>query len=250
MKSFVLNLNQFVKKIKEKKEFSSIADLVILRLIKEKSLSNKISTLSAAEQKTLLKEIRAELRFLSGQYRFSSKDQTLNTHTSTLEREQDYSLLLKLIKSLNPKSILDLGCGLNPLVISKKFPKVTYHASDINESDLILIKNYFNSNKIKGKTFVYDLQDLTKPLPKVDLCLLLKVLDVVDKNDHKISENILRKVKAKNFIVSFATRKLSGKKMNRPKRIWFEKMIQRLNFSSTKEQTQNECFYILTPRTS
>ena len=167
----------------------------------------------------------------------------LKTHSSTSERLDFYPVLKKKILDLKIKSILDLGCGLNPLVLSSK--NVEYFASDINERELSIIKEYFKKNKINGKTFVYDLRNISNDLPKTDLALLLKVLDVVSKNDRKLSEKIILSIKSKYSIVSFSIKKISGQRMNFPERKWFEKILLRNKFKFEKLYSKNEVFYFL-----
>ena len=166
----------------------------------------------------------------------------MQTHTSTSERLDFYPKLKKIIYELEPNSILDLGCGLNPLTLSKK--GIKYYASDIKEDELEMVKKFFKRNKIEGKTFIQDLRRDISNLPEADLCIIFKVLDVIEKKSHKFSEKILRTVKCKYFLVSFATKKLSGKSMKSPRRIWFEKILEKLNYSYKKFSSDNEIFYL------
>ena len=53
--------------------------------------------------------------------------------------------LKEIIKKLNPKSILDLGCGINPLALAEK--GVKYYASDINSEDLNIVREFFKNYK-------------------------------------------------------------------------------------------------------
>jgi len=250
----LLMKKQLILKIKEKKELSGIEDSVV-----EKTLNNYLEKyrinfekISKKEMKLIVKEVRAVLRNIVGQYRASlkSKEKLLNsnsihkllsTHSSTKERMPHYTELKEKISEINPKSILDLGCGLNPIALANK--KIKYYASDINEEDLEIIKKYFSKNKFKGQVFVHDLTQTEKTLPKADLCLLFKVLDVIDTKNHTLSKEIIIKTPCKAFLVSFATKKLSGKSMSSPKRFWFENLLMRLKIKFEKFSTNNEVFY-------
>ncbi|MEI6849641.1 MAG: hypothetical protein WCK29_01255, partial [archaeon] len=175
-----------------------------------------------------------------------SIEELLETHNSTKERLADYPIIKDLILKLNPKSILDLGCGLNPLALLDTIKNMEYYASDINENDLELINKYFRLNNIKGKAFVYDLRTIgSEKLPCADLCIIFKVLDIIEKKGHRLAEKILSSVDSKQFLVSFATRKLSNKPMNRPKRGWFEYLLKRLNYSFEILELGNEVIYII-----
>ncbi|MFH1425726.1 MAG: hypothetical protein ABIG28_03320 [archaeon] len=243
---------EILKKIKQKKELSGTADSVV-----EETLNNyitkynlSISNLPSRQLKIIIKEVRAKLRSLTGQFQKTSKNRAnflsspkalLKTHTSTAERIKGYSKLKSIIKKINPQSILDLGCGLNPIALASK--KTKYYASDIKEDELDIIKQFFKKNKINGKTFVYDLRKISKQdLPKADLCLIFKVLDIIDKN---LSEKIILSIPCKKIMVSFSTIKISGKRMNHPKRIWFEKILERKELKYKKFQIDNEVFYLI-----
>jgi hypothetical protein len=248
--------SEIVQKIKQKKELSGVSDNVV-----QYSLSNYLSKyklsldlLSQSELKIIVKDIRAELRNLVGRFQISKKepnnkftnkelDSLLKTHTSTAERLEFYPELKKLISSLHVNSILDLACGLNPLALANK--EVKYYASDINEKELVIIKDFFLKKGIRGEVFVYDLRKLKDDLPKADLCLLFKILDIIDDKKHKTTENILSKIPCKKVLVSFSTKKLSGKRMSYPNRLWFEKMLQRYKYPFRKIETDNEVFYLI-----
>lgn len=138
---------------------------------------------------------------------------------------------------------MDLACGLNPLALATS--GVKYYASDIKEDELILIKKYFEKNKIKGKTFIYDIRKIKQDLPKADLCLLFKVLDIIEKKGHKLAEKILKTVECKTILVSFPTKKLSGRPMRHPERKWLEKLLNRLNYPFKIFRSENEIFYLI-----
>ena len=167
----------------------------------------------------------------------------LDTHTSTKERLEDYQSLKDKITPLQVNSILDLGCGINPIALASK--EINYSATDINEDDLKLIKIYFKTNKIQGEVFTYDLRALKNPLPKADLCLLLKVFDVLETKGHKLAEKIINFIQCKYILISFSTKTLSGKPMNHPQRGWIERLLKRLNYKYECFKTKNEIFYLV-----
>jgi len=255
MKQIRYTKKDLLKKIKEKKELSGLADIVIEEAVKDytKKYNIQLKTLSTKQIRTIVKEIRAELRLLTGRFQKTQKKKIeffksnqikklLETHTSTTERLDFYPELKKIISSLKVKSILDLGCGLNPLVLANS--KIIYYASDIKEDELSLIKLFFEKNNFHGRTFFYDLRKIKNNLPKTDLCLIFKVLDILQ-NNHTIAEKILKKVHCKYFLISFPTKKLSGKPMSYPRRIWFERILTNLNLHFKKFSTSNEVFYLI-----
>jgi len=250
-----ITAKEIIRIVKKKKELTGLADPLVRDVLNKFVHKHNISfsNLSEKEKKLIVKEVRSTLRLLAGRFRKSKKDKMallrsgdikslLNTHSSTAERLGFYPEFRKIIISMNPSSILDLGCGLNPIALSLK--EVTYYASDINTEDLSIVSAYFKKNKLNGKTFVFDLQKMEHKLPKTDIALLLKLLDVVDPK-HKLTENILKKIPSNRLIVSFSTRKLSGKKMNFPRRYWFEKILSKLSYKYSKKSTDNEVFYFI-----
>lgn len=247
-----------IKKIKEKKELADVADEVVLDILNSilKKYSLSLANLREKEIKLLIKEVRANLRYYTGQFQKKSKQrqelseqnnihELLKTHSSTQERLSDYPFIEKLLSELNVHSILDLGCGLNPLAIAKK--EYIYYAADIKEDELKIVESFFRKNNISGKTFVCDLRKIRGcSLPSADVCLLFKVLDIIDLKGHANAAAVLDSVHCKHIIASFPSRKLSGKKMNRPHRAWFEKMLSSKGLSYKRFDTSNEIFYVIT----
>jgi len=168
----------------------------------------------------------------------------LKTHSSTKERLNDYIKLIKLIRKYNPRSILDLGCGINPIAIADKFPKTSYYAHDIKQDELKLIDLFFKSHKIAGKTYLKDITKI-KNLPNTDICIVFKVLDIIETKGHEKAKNILQKIQSKKIIVSFSTITLSGKPMNSPRRLWFENLLNSLGYKFNIMRTRNEVFYFI-----
>lgn len=251
-----MEIESLVRKIKKKKELSGLTDEIVEDFLEEYSKKYNLSfkALSPKEEKIIIKEIRSALRNLTGMFQKSQKDRArlleeekieelLDTHASTRERIDFYPNLKKKISLLKVKSILDLGCGLNPIALATS--KVKYFASDIREDELSLIEKYFKKNKIKGRTFTCDLRKIPSNLPKADLCIIFKVLDIIDDKKHTFSKEIIEKVPCSKILVSFATKKLSGKPMNHPRRIWFEEILENLNLSYKTFSSENEVFYLI-----
>ena len=248
---------RIVRKILEKKELSLIDPRLVEKALSLYLKKNRflIEKLSAAQLKIVIKDIRASLRESVGRFQIGIKDRErlleigeiqklLNTHSSTKERIDFYPTLKEIIRKTGAKSILDLGCGINPLALADL--KVKYYASDINLSDLNLVKNFFEKKKIDGEVFICDLTKIENcKLPEVDLVLLLKVFDILGKEDYKIAKRVLEAIKSKHLIISFSTRTLSGKKMNRPRRLWFEKLLNSSFYRFDTLSSANEIFYLV-----
>jgi|GEM_PF-903453 len=249
-----------VKKIKQKKELSGLSEKLVLDvlnayLLKNNLPANKLSSLSEKGLKIIVKDVRADLRRFSGQYQSSSMDfrkklillkegkirELLMSHSSTKERLDFYPELKKIIESLEVKSILDIGCGLNPLALAS--PALEYYAIDIKEDEIHLIERFFIANKIKGSAFVHDIRAGASSLPKAGLCLLFKILDILD--NHKTAEKIILEVQCKYVLISFPTRTLSGKPMNHVRRPWLERILKKLDLPFKNFKSENEIFYLI-----
>lgn len=251
-----MDFSSLVKRIQQKKELRGINSSLILEKVQDYIRKRKINldSLKESQVKQLVKDIRAALRISSGRFRYSFShslnllekneiEKLLSRHSSTKERLSGYFILKKEIDKLNPKSILDLGCGINPIAIAK--PGILYFASDINEEDLKLVSLFFEKNGIKGNVFFHDLRKSSDSLPNADVCLLLKVFDVLETKGHKLAEVLLKSIPCPVVIVSFSTKTLSGKPMNHPQRGWIERLSTRLNYSFSTFKISNEIFYII-----
>jgi len=275
-------LDKLIQDIKKKKELSGIYDRFveteILKLLKQdkKALQTILQEKTKSESyKQIIKSVRAVLRKVYGAFQVEDSfrrktllkelsavesnseeyllihKKLLLTHASTKERLQDYEIIYRKIfaKTGHPKTILDLGCGLNPVSIPfMNLKKVHYIASDINKDDLRFIEDYFGIEGIDGETMHLDLKkkDAAKKIPKADVCFLFKVLDPLEQSkSHKLSEILIQAIPAKWIVVSFATRTVAGKAMRYPERGWIERMLDRINYKYTKFKTSNEIFYII-----
>lgn len=254
-----MELISIVKEIKKKKELRGLADNIVEDALNFVLKSNgmtlhKLQELSSRDLKIILKEVRLRLRLAHGRFQISYKDKSgllekegekklLETHSSTKERLGDYSMIKSLLSSLNVKSILDLGCGMNPIALASS--QAEYFASDINEEELTLINKYFRENHIRGRAFFFNLEksDISL-LPKSDICLILKVLDILN-GKRKIAFELLAKCRCNYFLVSFPTKKLSGKPMGSPKRKWFESIVTHFTYEYKTFETKSEIFYLI-----
>jgi len=239
-----MNLSELINKIKDKRELQGVPLKIVSgeleTYLKKENIS--LTNLKEKDAKIVVSAVRASLRRMTGQFRLNNKNEDIKNHKSSKEREQLYLSLNNLVFELNIKSILDLGCGLNPLYLAKK--NIFYRAYDINESDLAKIKEYFHKNGIHGETKLFDLRYAEEPFPQADLCFILKVFDTIEKRGHKLAEKIINRISSKYIIVSFATRTLSGKAMNHPQRGWIERLLFRLGFAYISFRGENEVFYL------
>lgn len=252
-----------VAAIKRKKELRGLSDTFVEKEVAAYKLRNpKVSFANPRSQefKQAVKEIRSRLRKVYGLFReeapvlknLSHEEQImidiLNSHASTRERLPYYRDLYQQIWKITkkPKKILDVGCGINPF----SFPfmglkKVEYYCYDLSDEETAAVNKYFSLIKVNGKALVRDVLTLQR-FPKVDVVFLWKMTDMLDQGKgHKRTENVLTKFNASFVVVSFATKTMSGKAMNVPRRPWFERLCNRLSWQWTTLEFPNELFYVV-----
>ena len=199
--------------------------------LKKKYAENK---LKKSDEKIIIKNVRNNLNKVYGQFWFQ------NDHKSNIERKEFVDELYNKIFSITgkPKIVLDLGAGLNVL---DYFNNIYYYAAELTGKDCDLIKKYMKENKIKGEVIKKNLL-IDREFPKSDVCFMFKILDFFN---HKISEELVKCVNVKYLVVSFSTKTIKNKRMNYPRRGWFEIMLKRLNFKFKKLSFSNEVFYVV-----
>lgn len=201
----------------------------------------------------------------------------LLTNKSAKERIEYYEDIYKKIFEITgePKTIVDLGCGLNPFSFifmnlghrSVSYPqgtrtssrpklrnagrKVNYYAYDIDDEDISFINEYFYlmKKKISGKAEILNLSSANEKeiqkIPEADVCFMFKLADVLDRENHKQSEKIIKNLNSDYIVVSFSKKTLAGNKMNFPYRGWIEKMLERIGLEFNKIDFENEIFYVI-----
>ena len=264
-------INELLVEVKQNKKYKTISDEIVSNEIKN-YLSKKNLTKTTKKD---IKEIRNLLHksYASFQTKKKNKIQDylneltknpddkeitnklLSVTLSTKERLNNYQYIYKEILKITgkPKIILDLGAGFNlfsfPLM---NLSMVEYYSYDINEKDMENLNIYYKIMKdrgLYGKAAILDLRDLREisKLPTSDMIFLFKVIDILDKVNHKPSEELIKRLiqKTKFIIASFATKTITRKSMNFPNRKWFELMLERNNLKFQIIKTENEIFYII-----
>lgn len=181
-------------------------------------------------------------------------EKILSTSVSSKERLKDYLTLYENIFAITgkPSKIVDLGSGINPLSFCyMDIDRVDYHAYEIDDKDVGFLNDYFALMKkysgLRGKAEIVNLlkiENINK-IPSSDVCFMFKLVDILDKKGHKLSEELIKKVKARWVVVSFSTKTVSGKKMNYPERGWIERMLDRIGYRFDKINLDNEMFYLI-----
>jgi len=261
-----------IKDIKAKQELRTLSDAYLEKKIEEYVKTHPsiktLETISRRDRTIMIKRIRESCRKAYGMFSTKKRkkrdkllneyaknpnslnlQELMNTHKSTKERWAIYSTIFEKIFAITgkPSSILDLGCGMNPLAFSfMNLEKVDYHAYDLSLEDLEFIKEFYKV--IKQKITIKEV-DLLEPkkisFPKTDIVFMLKLLDHIDLHrNHRLSEELLKQLKAKKLVISFSAKTLSYKPMRHPQRGWIERLLNRLRYRWDVIQTNGEIFYI------
>lgn len=276
-------LAQILQQVKSHKKYKNLDDNLIINEIKQYLKSNPKATVN----KQTIKEIRAKLHRLYSSYQtkkkkkadailanlkqaISGKDRQdrqnpkevlkvtnklLSLTLSTKERLSDYQHIYKEIFKITgkPKTILDLGAGLNPLSFPlMNLDSLTYYSYDIDKQDIKLLNKYFKIMKARGligKALILDVRNLSKVsfIPSSNIVFIFKLIDLIDTKKKKISEELIKTLikKTKFIIASFATQTLTRKSMKLPKRRGFELMLERIGLKFKTIKTSNEIFYVI-----
>jgi len=290
-------MDRIISDIKEKRELMPMDEHYVRNLVlKELNANAKLTGFfierenkkleKAADYKTFVKKIRAELRKAYGMFQKKSAanreelfeelkaqlaktnnvgktlevhSEILRTHVSSFERMPFYDVVYGDIWKITgiPRSIIDLGCGLNPF----SFPwmnlrNIDYYASELNAEDVKFLNRYFDlmeSQGLYGKAIQQNLADIMvneeifKSFPQCDVALLFKLLDSIKiaGKSKNFDEKILTKVPAKWLVVSFATKTIGAKVMRVVKRDWLEKLCERHGWEFKRLDYENEIFYVI-----
>jgi 16S rRNA (guanine(1405)-N(7))-methyltransferase len=258
-------MKELLEQIKKKKELKDLDENFVENEIdayfkinpQKKKLLEKPNS---KKYKEIVKQIRAKLRRSFGLFRDDKNlrnkllnEKNLNiksilkTHSSTKERLEFYSSLYKKIFAITglPKSILDLGCGINPYSIKYMNLNPKYFSFDLDKDEIKQINTFFRKKMIPGIAKVKNIL-VVKKFPIADLAFLFKMTDVIDRGKgHKKTEEIIKILIVKFVIVSFPTITMSGKRMRFPRRKWIELLCERLGYSFQLLEFTNEIFYVI-----
>lgn len=117
-----------------------------------------------------------------------------------------------------PSSILDHGCGLNPLTLPFMHlpPDTRYTAYDIDLAEVDFLNQTLELFGWNHGALVLPGDILADEFPPVDVVFLLKLLPPLEHEERGVSLKILRQQQAKFLVVSFPAASLSGKNKGMP----------------------------------
>ncbi len=140
--------------------------------------------------------------------------QVMRYHASTRERLPVLdSFYTTLLEGLPPvRSVLDVGCGLNPLALPwmPLAPEAEYVAYDIYEDMAAFLNAFFALAPVQGKAEALDITGLA-PTKRFDLALILKTVPCLEQIDKDASARLLDAVRADCLLISFPVHSLGGR---------------------------------------
>lgn len=210
-------MEEILQLVKEAKKYKSFSDEFILSIIAREMPKYK-------KQKDVVKSVKTELHKLSGMFFDDEKltkacelvnaenyEEVLNLHTSTAERLGYYSeFYTKVFEKLGKvDSIMDVGCGLNPVSGIYLPFKPRYLAFDINENLAKVNNLFFNKFNTSGKM---ELRSILGEYPeKVDVIFLFKLMPLVKYQFKQGALNFLNKFNTKYFVITYPLLSVGGK---------------------------------------
>jgi 16S rRNA (guanine(1405)-N(7))-methyltransferase len=202
-------------------------ELSVRRNLKEavKATKNKLHQIGAVyfdarlDYNRALTDLRAAAGSQDQQALLATCRRLLGLHASTRERLDILDEFFKAtLAGLAPiRSVLDLGCGLNPLAIPwMPLPEgCSYFAYDIYADLMAFLQDCFSLFGVEGTAQVRDIVH-TIPEQPVDVALLLKVLPCLEQIDKQAGRRLLESVQANHLLITFPARSLGGRNRNMP----------------------------------
>jgi 16S rRNA (guanine(1405)-N(7))-methyltransferase len=178
--------------------------------------------------------------------------EVMRTHASTRERIPHLDRFYPAIWALTgvPRRLLDLGCGLNPLALSwMGIGDAWYLAADVDRRPLAAVSDFLEMTGQPHEIAAIDLV-AAPPRQEADVALLLKLVSTLDRQDPQAATRLLRRLRTRHAVVSFATRSLGGRGDGRA--ATYHRIIERLvadagRVSAVAEASvPNELVFVLT----
>ena len=172
-------------------------------------------------------------------------------HASTRERllylEDFYSALFARVGPVT--SILDVGCGLNPLAAPwmRLSHDAVYTAVEIEASLAAFVGDCLDLMAVRARSLVSD-AIASPPQDTVDLALVLKLAPCLEQQQRGAAGDLIGSLRARFVAVSFPVRSLGGrgKGMHANYARVFEQMAGREQWNAEEIAVRGELLYLIT----
>lgn len=226
------DLDQIVSTVIASKKYRTVC-VDTVRRIAEHELARSKGNLRAATKATKrrLHQVYAAFeqgfdyedayRHLEAAYRTGSDTEIktacrriLGLHSSTRERLTILDGFYQAIFGITgqPGSILDLGCGLNPLAVPwmSLSSGTRYFALDIDQRRVRFLNRYL---ALVGLESLARCQDVLSqpPVDAADLALLLKLSPTLERQEAGATLHLIKQIRSPYVVVSFAVTSLGGR---------------------------------------
>lgn len=151
---------------------------------------------------------------------------TLRLHSSTRERTEGAKALYDRILTAvgRPNKVLDLACGMNPLILGHM--GLAVRGVDISGGCVRLVNEWA---RICGWDVHAECRDLLcePEMETADIALMMKLLPVLEQQKKGASMELIRSVPAEKLCVTFPVKTLGGRKIGMEEHYsqWFESII-------------------------
>ena len=153
-------------------------------------------------------------------------EKALLLHSSTRERLEGARALYDraLAAAGNPQRVLDLACGLNPLLLGAR--GLSVRGVDISGRCVELVNAWARAREWDVEVRCADLL-CGVPGEEAELALLMKLLPVIEQQKKGASMELMRALRAEYMLVTFPLRTLGGRKVGMEAHYagWFEGLI-------------------------
>jgi 16S rRNA (guanine(1405)-N(7))-methyltransferase len=133
----------------------------------------------------------------------------MRAHASTRERLPILDRFYAAVMPGNAKSVVDVGCGLNPLAIPwmRLAPGARYHAYDVDAQLVAFLNEALPLLGVDGRAEPLDAAAHPERIePGADVALVLKLLPLLPEEGTRL----LASLQARTTVVSFPTRTIGG----------------------------------------
>jgi 16S rRNA (guanine(1405)-N(7))-methyltransferase len=182
-------------------------------------------------------------------------DLVASLHVSSQERLAFFKDFYNQIFAITgkPKSILDLGCGFNPLVISRLGLEAdfVYSGLDINSQQIDFLSQVVDLMGLEKNIFLQTqtCQEFLQNLPetKFEVVFLLKMLQTLELQEKNLGKKLFKAIKTDYFVVSFPTKSIGRQKsLASFYKTWFANYIADLDLKIVSElEFASELVFIL-----
>ncbi|MBT3642540.1 hypothetical protein HN604_01275 [archaeon] len=213
-----------IAEVKKKKELRQLPDQIIEKAL-QKSNNN-------------IKDARAYLRKYFGLFLTNKiikgkigDEEILKVHISSKKRDYEkfYEEIFENIKK--PKSIIDLGAGVNGFsykYLEKVVGTTKYIAIEASGQLVSQMNKFFKENKLNAKAFCEDItniQSLKKIISKTEeprTIFLFQVIDALESFEKNLSKEFIEEIShlAKTFVITLPLESIGKRKQFNVQRKW------------------------------